>query len=375
MANNKNEPPKTAKEYFDRGNERYHNGDFDDAIADFNEAIRLKPDFVEALGSRGNAWGHKGEYDKAIADYNESIRLKPDDERSWYNRGRTWNAKGEYDKAIADLNEAIRLKPDDASTWNNRGVAWSKKGEDDKAIADYDEAIGLNPESAFAWNNRGNAWKEKGVWDNAIADYNEAIRLQPDLQGAIHNLANVWSLKASSANTEEFRKSEKLNMKKSDDYEKQAQELLPKIGKGLGIGFAGTVFIELLFIWNGAEANPFRLLPWLLVVAAISSPFFLKYWALQKRRYETLTLAYGFQRKAILEERVFLYAGGDDKFRQKLLESYLVHWMEKSPLEVMLAIGGKSKGMGGSSSAASELLREMEKTLINLKDKTGKDGA
>ena len=64
---------------------------------------------------------HKGEYDKAIADYNEAIRLDPLDAHAYYRRGVAWTLKDEYDKAIADYTEAIRLDPKDADNYHQRG--------------------------------------------------------------------------------------------------------------------------------------------------------------------------------------------------------------------------------------------------------------
>ncbi len=131
---------------------------FDQAIDYFTAQIRANPGSFENYQKRGIIWQDKGEYDIAIADYNEAIRLAPSDPIPWVSRGLAWNDKKEYDKAIADYTEAIRLDPKDASAYNNRGIAWNAKKEYDKAIADYTEAIRLDPKFAFAYNNRGNAW-------------------------------------------------------------------------------------------------------------------------------------------------------------------------------------------------------------------------
>ena len=112
--------------------------------------------------STGAAPGSKKEeYDKAIADFNEAIRLDPKDADAYGNRGDAWDAKDDSTRPSPTIDEAIRLDPKDARRYVNRGMAWYEKDEYDKAIADFDEAIRLDPKHAQAYNNRGEAWYEK----------------------------------------------------------------------------------------------------------------------------------------------------------------------------------------------------------------------
>ncbi len=126
--------------------------EYDKAIADYNEAIRLDPKNTTAYTSRAFAWGHKNEYDKAIADYNEVIRLDPKNAAAYSFRAFAWDQKKEHDRAIADYNESIRLDPKNAATYTSRAFAWIQKEEYVKAIADYNEVIRLEPQNAGAYN-------------------------------------------------------------------------------------------------------------------------------------------------------------------------------------------------------------------------------
>ncbi len=179
--------PNNAWPYNRRGIAHDDKKEYDLAISDYSEAIRLSPSYVEAYSNRGNAYNDKGEYDKAISDYNDAIRLNPNYAIAYNNRGSTYDDKNEYDKAISDYNEAIRLDPNYANAYNNRGVAYYHKSEYDKAISDYSEAIRLDPNYANAYYNRGLAHAANKEYDKAISDYNEAIRLNPNYAKAYYS--------------------------------------------------------------------------------------------------------------------------------------------------------------------------------------------
>jgi tetratricopeptide (TPR) repeat protein/predicted small secreted protein len=171
--------PGNAVAYRERGAVYALRGDTDKGIADHNQAIRLNPQYAFAYYNRGVAYADKKDYDRAIADYNQVIRLDPNFTAVYSSRGNAYNNKGDYDRAIADYTQAIRLDPNYTAAYSNRGLAYNNKGDYDQAIADYTQAIRLDPIFALAYNNRGFAYYNKRDYDQAIADYTQAIRLDP----------------------------------------------------------------------------------------------------------------------------------------------------------------------------------------------------
>ena len=85
------------------------------------------------IATEGTPIPKKGDFDKAIDDNTEAIRLDPKDAEAYYNRSVDYWRKGDYDKAIADCTEAIRLNPKLAEAYFGRGCACGEKGDYDRA--------------------------------------------------------------------------------------------------------------------------------------------------------------------------------------------------------------------------------------------------
>ncbi|MBI2713815.1 MAG: tetratricopeptide repeat protein [Rhizobiales bacterium] len=113
------------------------------------------------FSNRGLAYNDKGQTDRAIQDYDQAIRLNPNYANAFYNRGNAYDDKGQTDRAIQDYDQAIKLNPNHANAFNNRGLAYKNKGQTDRAIQDFDQAIRLNPNFTLAINNRAEAIAKK----------------------------------------------------------------------------------------------------------------------------------------------------------------------------------------------------------------------
>lgn len=137
----------TAQQWFERG---VNAVDLDEQLRFYSEAIRLKPDYIEALNNRGIAHGDKGDFESAIKDFNEAIRLSPDDAVVFNNRGNTRGDMGDNEGALKDYAEAIRLRPNYASAFNHRGDTLRTTGDIEAALKDCDEALKLRPDYAVA---------------------------------------------------------------------------------------------------------------------------------------------------------------------------------------------------------------------------------
>jgi tetratricopeptide (TPR) repeat protein len=180
--------PDYAIAHSNLGSALHHKGQLDEAIAELREALRLNKNLAEAHNSLGVAVRDKGQLDEAIAEYQEALRLKKDHAMAHYNLGNALREKGRTDEAIAELREALRLKKDYPWAHCSLGVALRAKGQLDEAIAEYQEALRLKKDFPDARNILGAALGEKGRTDEAISEFREALRLKKDFPEAHRNL-------------------------------------------------------------------------------------------------------------------------------------------------------------------------------------------
>lgn len=138
------------------GNAAFREGRYEQAVELFTTAIVSGELDVEALAiaynNRGVAYDQLGDYDRAVADYQEALSLKPDDPMSRRNlrvvlvrRGVALANTGEYQRALTDLSKAIELGPDKAIAWLRRAQVRMESGDLEGAAADLAEARKLAP--------------------------------------------------------------------------------------------------------------------------------------------------------------------------------------------------------------------------------------
>jgi tetratricopeptide (TPR) repeat protein len=208
---------------YQRGLVRLKLNQADLALADFDQAIKLKPNYVPALVARARL--HTGSHDapqSVAADLDAADHALPDNDfarlqlASIYERvgdfpaavrqyskwieshnftdahmGAALNSRcwaralwgQELNEALADCDRTIRERSGVAAYYDSRGLVHLRRGEFDRSIADYDMSLKLRPQTAWSLYGRGIAKLRTGRTAEARADIAAAQALQPSIAG------------------------------------------------------------------------------------------------------------------------------------------------------------------------------------------------
>lgn len=216
MAANHTPPPALppdAQTLFNRGADRLKSGNWKEALSDFTEAIKLRPDI--AVGYRFRAYAHadSGNVARAIADLDEAIRLKSDDVQTFFDRASYFLRQKQFDEALDDCNKGLAIDGARADLIALRGRVHGGRGASEQAENDFTKAIEIDPEGAvdyLVW--RGDLYLECDDNEKAIADFTDAIVHKPELAYAYSRRASgYWAQRDTDSALDDFSRAIELD--------------------------------------------------------------------------------------------------------------------------------------------------------------------
>ena len=163
--------------YIHRGNAHRRLGEYPQALADLNQAIKRSNGSAQSYSGRGLLHLDTSDFEQAIEDFSAAIQQHPTFAQAYLWRGFAYLRGQKPQQAIADLDHAIAAIPTCAEAYNHRGIAHLHLNNLTKAQSDFSQAIRLNPTFAEVYNNRGNLHQLLGDHSSATIDYERANAL------------------------------------------------------------------------------------------------------------------------------------------------------------------------------------------------------
>lgn len=207
--------PKSYTSHYNLGAIYNEQNRLNEAIQEYQTALKLKPDYQKGHNGLGLAYVKAGRFDEALIELKAALALKPNDPLTHSYLGGLYYKRGQIDLAILHYQFAIEQKPNDATTLYNLANVYADKGRLNDAIKYYQSALELNPDLTDAHYNIANIYENLNRLEDAIREYKAALRLDPKDLYAHYNLGNVYLKKGL---IDEGRKEFKMTLKLKPDF-------------------------------------------------------------------------------------------------------------------------------------------------------------
>jgi len=179
------DPPITAQTRFAAGQLAEAQGNFDNAIAQYQASLKLDPKNVDAMFRLGAMYVQTKRYDDAIVTWQHYLKATNNSPQAYSNLGLAYEASGRFDQAAQAYQAGITRDPQNQSCRVNYGLMLARRNQVDAAIAQFSAVL---PAAAVQYN-LGSVCEQQGRTEEAKAYYRKALELDPKLQDARSRLA------------------------------------------------------------------------------------------------------------------------------------------------------------------------------------------
>lgn len=169
-------------------------GNLDKAVSEYQHAIRLKPNFLEAYCNLGNALKSLGQLKKAVNAYEKAIQLSPQSFELYLNLSATLQHLRDIPSALKACEKALELNPHEANAYFSLSNLLLELGDLDRALEACEHTLALDENFPKGYYNKGLVYLAKNDFQKAEQYFLKVIELEPNNFSTWMNLSDIYAV-------------------------------------------------------------------------------------------------------------------------------------------------------------------------------------
>jgi tetratricopeptide (TPR) repeat protein len=174
--------PKDSQTWYYLGRTRYNENRFEEALAAFNECLKLDPKNVKAEDNLGLSHQALGNTPEAFTAFRNAIawqaQLLKKNSGPFINMGILLLEQNKVEEAVPYLSEAVEISPEEARAHEQLGKAYSRQNDLERAQVELEKAVSLSPDNAALHFMLGQLYRKRGMNDKAKVELERGAALK-----------------------------------------------------------------------------------------------------------------------------------------------------------------------------------------------------
>lgn len=165
-----------SSDFFLRGNAKWKEKEYHEAIKWYSEAIEKRPDFSDAYYNRGLVYQTLEKNDEALADFTKASELDSKFAPALFKKAEMLQLLKRFDEAIPAVDALVKSFPDSAANWTLKGDILLQNTDLSGSLSSYDRSLSLDSTSIETLINKGVVLQEMNEIDLAEAVFKKALK-------------------------------------------------------------------------------------------------------------------------------------------------------------------------------------------------------
>lgn len=175
-SNSSEEEKRESSAFFLRGNAKWKEKEYHEAIKWYSEAIEKRPDFSDAYYNRGLVYQILEKNEEALADFSKATELDSKFAPALFKKAEMLQTLQQSDQAVIAVESLVKSFPDSAANWTLKGDILLQKDDLTGSLSSYDRSLALDSTSVETLINKGVVLQEMNEIDLAEAVFKKALK-------------------------------------------------------------------------------------------------------------------------------------------------------------------------------------------------------